>query len=84
MSERPGAVGRKTDPGVGTYEDLHDPAFGAKVPRCAICGMPNTASIVGPWDGDGKVYRIRVCDRCVARESKLNPDPLQVEEQFAT
>ena len=83
MSERPGAVGRKTDPGTGTYEDLRDPAHGEKVPRCAICGMPNGQSIVGRWSGDDKVYRVLVCHRCIARESKLDPDPRYVDEAAA-
>lgn len=81
--QRPGAVGRKTDPATGNYEDLRDPAHGEKVPRCAVCGMPNTASIVGPWSGDGVIYRIRVCDRCIAREARPGPrdaDPLHVDE----
>lgn len=83
MSERPKSVGRKTSPDIGTYEDLRDPAKGEPVARCAVCGMPNERSIVGPWDGDGKTYRIRVCDRCIARESKLNPDPLHVPGKAA-
>lgn len=80
--ERPGAIGRRSTDSTG-YEDLRDPAKGEKVPRCAVCGIPASPVIVGVWSGDGKTYRIRVCDRCIARESRPGPedaDPLTVPE----
>ena len=43
MAQRPGAVGRKTDPDIGTYEDLHDPANGEKVTRCASMRLPKSS-----------------------------------------
>ena len=70
-------IGPKTIP-TAPYEDLRDPANGEKVPRCAVCGVPETRSIVGPWTGDGRVYRVRVCAHCLGADKQPNPDPLNV------
>lgn len=77
MSGRPGAVGRRS-PLPTDYEDLRDPANGEKVHRCAVCGVPAESSIVGRWDGDGRIYRVRVCGHCLGADKQPNPDPLNV------
>lgn len=84
MAERPGAVGRKTSPDIGTYEDLHDPANGEKVTRCAVCGKPTPTFIIGKWSGDGRVYRAYICDWCITNETRpkgpMDSDSLRVDE----
>lgn len=60
-------------------DDMRDPALGAKVPRCAVCGVPATDSIVGPWSGNGRTYRIRVCGHCLGVDKQPNPDPLTAD-----
>lgn len=72
-------IGRRSVPASG-YEDIRDPAMGEKVPRCAICGMPSPNTLVGTWDGDGRAYRVRVCERCIGHDVQPNPDPLTVSE----
>lgn len=71
-------VGRRSVPGT-EYADLRDPANGAKVPRCAVCGMPTETFLLGRWSGDGRTYRVRVCSHCVGADVQPNPDPLSVE-----
>lgn len=72
-------LGPKTIPATG-YEDARDPGMGEKVPRCAACGMPETRSMVGVWDGDGRRYHIRLCGRCVGQTRQPDPDPLDATE----
>lgn len=54
------------------YEDLRDPANGAKVARCKVCGLPSSRVMVGEWCG--LRGRMPICERCWFSENP--PDPL--------
>lgn len=58
---------------------LPDPADGARVPRCRVCGLPNPSDLVGTWNGlEG---RLPVCQRCWFEVNP--PDPLAIAEVVA-
>jgi hypothetical protein len=57
---------------------LADPANGAKVPRCAVCGMPQTDAtdlLPGMWRYAARPpIDLTLCDRCAARLGSIEPD----------
>lgn len=66
-----------------------DPANGEKVPRCAICGMPEVKGsriIPGMWGYLRFNMPLNVCERCVIRFAPVDhrsSDPLTVWEEVA-
>lgn len=55
---------------------IADPGKGERVPRCAVCGLPNTAEMRGTWGG--MWGRLPICERDWFRFNP--PDPLDVQE----
>lgn len=74
MSSRPGAQGRKS-PLSTDYADLRDPANGAKVPRCAVCGMPDRPDnglVTGMWAHLRFHMDMTLCGKCIRQIGRFD------------
>ncbi len=72
-------------------DGMADPAQGAKVPRCLVCGMPSTEGspvLPGLWAYVRRNVQVNLCERCVIREEekqearlRIQADPLTIWEE---
>jgi hypothetical protein len=69
---------------ISTAEDFGDPAHGDRVPRCAICGVPESSGnrlIPGWWGYLRFGMELTLCEREVLRYlPREMTDPIQLEE----
>lgn len=83
LAARPKAIGRRA-PLPEPTEDLRDPAHGERVPRCAICGMPERPGnklYPGLWGYIRTNIPLTLCERDVRdRLPVLDPDPLTLAD----
>lgn len=67
-----------------SQDEIADPAHGAKVPRCKVCGLPGSPGnrlIPGLWAYIHFSMQMALCERCVNEmRPAINPDPLTLEE----
>jgi len=70
---------RSTDSSYTAPLDLVDPAEGARVPRCKVCGMPDMAGgrlIAGVWTVGTYRLRLILCEREIPAFDPRSGDPL--------
>jgi len=70
---------RSTDPAYSAPVDLVDPADGAKVARCKVCGMPDMPGgrlIAGVWTFGTYRMRMVLCEREIPPLDPRAGDPL--------
>lgn len=76
-------MGPKPEP-LGTQQvGISDPAHGARVPRCKVCGLPDSEAnrvLDGIWRSGGTVRRLRMCERCIGPDDPPTADPMQLPE----
>lgn len=70
---------------IGVGENLRDPAMGAKVPRCVICGMPDRPHaplLPGYWRYAARPgMDLTLCEPCViSRAPRYEAEPVALED----
>ena len=84
MTPRPNAVGRRT-PVRPPTDDLRDPARGEAVPRCRICGYPESAGhrlYPGLWSYIRLNLELTLCGKCIEENlpNRRALDPLTLDD----